>query len=200
MRGFPRKYNLWYLAFFTVMMYNGGTKAKCERKRTMKKTIGQKIAEKRKAKGLTQEMLAEAMGVSSQAVSKWENDLSCPDITLLPSLTKRLGMTLDELLIDEDDAPKAEVVPKEERKDFNKMMLRIYVRSAGGDLVKVNLPLPLIKALMDMGVSPSVVGGEKIKDVNVDWSSIILMIENGVIGKLVEVESANGDTVEIVVE
>lgn len=169
-------------------------------RRAMKKSIGQKIAEKRKAKGLTQEMLAEAMGVSSQAVSKWENDLSCPDITLLPSLTKKLGMTLDELLIDEDDAPKAEVVPQEERKDFNKMMLRIYVRSADGDLVKVNLPLPLIKALMDMGVSPSVVGGEKIKDVNVDWSSIILMIENGVIGKLVEVESADGDTVEIVVE
>ena len=166
----------------------------------MKKTIGQKIAEKRKANGLTQESLADAMGVSAQAVSKWENDLSCPDITLLPSLTKKLGMTLDELLIDEDDAPKAEVVPQEERKDFNKMMLRIYVRSADGDLVKVNLPLPLIKALMDMGVSPNVVGGEKIKDAHIDWSSIILMIENGVIGKLVEVESSDGDTVEIVVE
>ena len=169
-------------------------------RRAMKKSIGQKIAEKRKAKGLTQEMLAEAMGVSSQAVSKWENDLSCPDITLLPSLTKKLGMTLDELLIDEDDAPKAEVVPQEERKDFNKMMLRINVKSADGSLVKVNLPMPLIKALMDMGVSPNVVGGEKIKDAHIDWSSIILMIENGVIGKLVEVESSDGDTVEIVVE
>ena len=166
----------------------------------MKKTIGQRISEKRKANGLTQEMLAEAMGVSGQAVSKWENDISCPDITLLPSLAKKLGITLDELLVGEEEAPRAEVIPPEERKDFNKMMLRIKVLSSSGDKINITIPMLLLKALMDMGVSPNVVGGNKMKDVNIDWKSIMLMIENGVIGKLMEIESSDGDTVEIVVE
>ena len=166
----------------------------------MKKTIGQRISEKRKANGLTQEMLAEEMGVSGQAVSKWENDISCPDITLLPSLAKKLGMTLDELLVGEEEAPRAEVIPPEERKDFNKMMLRIKVLSSSGDKINITIPMLLLKALMDMGVSPNVVGGNKMKDVNIDWKSIMLMIENGVIGKLMEIESSDGDTVEIVVE
>lgn len=166
----------------------------------MKKTIGQRISEKRRANGLTQEMLAEAMGVSGQAVSKWENDISCPDITLLPSLAKKLGITLDELLVGEEEAPRAEVIPPEERKDFNKMMLRIKVLSSSGDKINITIPMLLLKALMDMGVSPNVVGGNKMKDVNIDWKSIMLMIENGVIGKLMEIESSDGDTVEIVVE
>ena len=166
----------------------------------MKKTIGQRISEKRRANGLTQEMLAETMGVSGQAVSKWENDISCPDITLLPSLAKKLGMTLDELLVGEEEAPRAEVIPPEERKDFNKMMLRIKVLSSDGDKINITIPMLLLKALMDMGVSPNVVGGNKMKDVNIDWKSIMLMIENGVIGKLMEIESSDGDTVEIVVE
>ena len=166
----------------------------------MKKTIGQRISEKRKANGLTQEMLAEAMGVSGQAVSKWENDISCPDITLLPSLAKKLGITLDELLVGEEEAPRAEVIPPEERKDFNKMMLRIKVLSSSGDKINITIPMLLLKSLMDMGVSPNVVGGNKMKDVNIDWKSIMLMIENGVIGKLMEIESSDGDTVEIVVE
>jgi transcriptional regulator with XRE-family HTH domain len=166
----------------------------------MKKSIGQRIAERRKAIGLTQEMLAEAMGVSGQAVSKWENDISCPDITLLPALAKKLGMTLDELLVGEGESPRAEVVPLAERKDFSKMMLRIKVLSSDGDKVNINIPMPLLKALIDMGVSPNMVGGDKMKDANIDWKSIMMMIENGVIGKLMEIESSDGDTVEIVVE
>ena len=52
----------------------------------MNETIGNRIAKYRKAKGLTQEALANLMGVSSQAVSKWETDASCPDISALPKL------------------------------------------------------------------------------------------------------------------
>ena len=51
----------------------------------MSETIGNRISKYRKAKGMTQEELANQMGVSSQAVSKWENDASCPDIATLPS-------------------------------------------------------------------------------------------------------------------
>lgn len=61
-------------------------------------TIGKRIMQLRKEKGLTQEQLAERMGVSAQAVSKWENDVSCPDISILPQLAAVLGTTTDELL------------------------------------------------------------------------------------------------------
>ena len=52
----------------------------------------------RKQLGLTQDKLAEMLGVTPQAVSKWENDQSCPDITTLPQLADIFGITTDELL------------------------------------------------------------------------------------------------------
>ncbi len=61
-------------------------------------TMGKRIVQLRKEKGYTQEQLAEMMGVSAQAVSKWENDVSCPDISILPKLAEVLGVTTDELL------------------------------------------------------------------------------------------------------
>lgn len=60
--------------------------------------IGRRIQALRKERGMTQEMLAEKIGVSAQAVSKWENGYSCPDISVLPTLAAVLGITVDELL------------------------------------------------------------------------------------------------------
>jgi len=59
--------------------------------------FGKRIETLRKNKGLTQEELATRLGITSQAVSKWENDASYPDITLLPSICTILGTTLDDL-------------------------------------------------------------------------------------------------------
>ena len=64
----------------------------------MAQTIGKRIAENRKKLGLTQDGLAEQLGVTAQAVSKWENDQSCPDITMLPKLADIFGITTDALL------------------------------------------------------------------------------------------------------
>lgn len=64
------------------------------------KTIGQNIAGYRKEKGITQETLAEICSVTPQAVSKWENDVSYPDITLLKPLARVFGVSVDELLDD----------------------------------------------------------------------------------------------------
>ena len=61
-------------------------------------TIGERIKYHRKRLGMTQEQLAERIGVSAQAVSKWENNLSCPDISILPELAALFGITVDELL------------------------------------------------------------------------------------------------------
>lgn len=61
-------------------------------------TLGKRILYHRKRLGLTQDQLAERMGVTAQAVSKWEHDLSCPDVTTLPRLAELFGITTDELL------------------------------------------------------------------------------------------------------
>ena len=59
--------------------------------------LGKRIAQYRKEQGLTQEVLAQELGVTNQAVSKWELDQSCPDIQLLPQLADIFGITVDEL-------------------------------------------------------------------------------------------------------
>ena len=73
-------------------------------------TMGKRIAQLRKEKGYTQEQLAELVGVSAQAVSKWENDVSCPDISILSQLSSVLGVTTDELLGAKPIEPKVVVV------------------------------------------------------------------------------------------
>ena len=64
----------------------------------MEETLGKRIIANRKQLGMTQDKLAEQLGVTAQAVSKWENDQSCPDITMLPRLSEIFGCTTDELL------------------------------------------------------------------------------------------------------
>lgn len=64
----------------------------------MEQTLGKRIIENRKRLGLTQDRLAEQLGVTAQAVSKWENDQSCPDIAMLPKLAEIFGISTDELL------------------------------------------------------------------------------------------------------
>lgn len=64
----------------------------------MEETLGKRIAAGRKRLGITQDRLAEQLGVTAQAVSKWENDQSCPDITMLPKLAEIFGTTIDALL------------------------------------------------------------------------------------------------------
>lgn len=70
----------------------------------MKKTLGTMIAELRKQQGMTQLELAAKMGVTDKAVSKWERDLSCPDINSLPNLAEILGISLEELMQTKKDA------------------------------------------------------------------------------------------------
>ena len=64
----------------------------------MEETLGKRITQHRKRLGMTQDKLAEQLGVTAQAVSKWENDQSCPDITMLPRLAEIFGISIDALL------------------------------------------------------------------------------------------------------
>ena len=80
-------------------------------------SMGKRIMQLRKEKGYTQEQLAEMMGVSAQAVSKWENDVSCPDISILPQLAEKLGVSTDELLGVKPIEPKVVIVDGQNKKD-----------------------------------------------------------------------------------
>lgn len=80
-------------------------------------TMGKRIMQLRKEKGYTQEQLAELCGVSAQAVSKWENDVSCPDISILPQLAGILGVTTDELLGVKPIEPKVVIVDSQNNKE-----------------------------------------------------------------------------------
>ena len=166
----------------------------------MEQTLGKRIAELRREKGLKQDGLAQLLEVSPQAVSKWENDQTCPDISLLPKLAQILGVSVDELLSGKQETqPAVTLVPEERRKDIKDMLLRIVVDSKEGDKVRVNLPLALVQASMDMGLDMiQFSGSDALK--GIDWAQIMELVHHGAMGNLIEVESADGDTVRIFVE
>lgn len=165
----------------------------------MEMTIGKRIAQLRKEKGLTQEDLSKLMEVSAQAVSKWENDQTCPDITSLPKLARILGVSVDELLSGKEETQMAKVLPPEERKDMKEMMLRLVVDSCDGDHVKINIPMALVQVALELGLDlPQVSGNGALK--NLDLEQIVNMVRHGAMGNLLEVESGDGDTVRIFVE
>lgn len=164
----------------------------------MKKTLGQKISELRRERGMTQENLAEKMGVSPQAVSKWENDISCPDINLISKLADVFGVSADTLLRGEEKK-EVYVLPLNEKKDVNKLFLKIRVLdSRDKTKVNVNLPLSVVKLVLSSELSVQLFGDNALKDI--DWDGIFSLIDAGVLGKLAEIETGDGTTVVIFVE
>ncbi len=161
-------------------------------------TLGKKIAALRREKRITQEELSERLNISPQAVSKWENDQSYPDIALLPKIADIFRVTTDELFA-RSSAKETAMLPEAHAKNMDDMIFKIIVNSSDGDKVRVNLPLPLIKLGLEIGLKlPEVTNRRTLGDI--DFASLFRLVERGVVGKLVEVESKDGDLVEIVVE
>ena len=164
----------------------------------MDETFGQRLQCLRKNAELTQEEVATKLNITAQAVSKWENDVSAPDISVLVELSNILGVSLDELMGKQRETT---LVPQEQRKEINNMFFRVKVRSVAGDKVNVNIPLALAKVFLDGEGELSVpqINGKDLLS-GIDFKQLMSLIEQGVVGKLVEIESADGDTVEIWVE
>ena len=160
-------------------------------------TIGRNIAFYRKEKGITQEQLAEICHVSPQAVSKWENDISCPDITLLKPISRVFGVSVDKLL-DDGTTPAAFLAENTTAKG-NLLKIRILDKS---DKININLPIALIELLLKRG---NIFDAIKLQDKEnalkfIDFQGILDMVSLGVFGKILEMESENGELVEIWVE
>lgn len=120
--------------------------------------IGKFIAECRKERNLTQKELAEKLGVTDKAISKWENGRCMPDISLLKSLTSELGITINELLageriIEED---------MEEKSEENIFALLKKINKTYTRLQKILLCLMIVSAviasiLFNFGIGYSVI-------------------------------------------
>jgi len=121
-------------------------------------TFGNRLAKLRKEHNLTQEDLAKKLNISAQAISKWENDLTAPDIDTLIKLSDIFNISLDELLKNE----KSHSVIVNEKKDINKMMLKILVKTQKGDNIKVNLPVAIIKIFLENGNISHFISGNKM--------------------------------------
>ncbi len=162
----------------------------------MLETFGQRFQRLRKEKGLTQEDIARKVGITAQSVSKLENDISAPDILILGKLAQILGVTTDYLLGNSDEYKPAKL-EKHERVDISSKVLKIIINSSDGDKVKLNLPLAVVKPLLNSG-GINIGGSDALK--NIDFDQIFKLVEQGVVGTLLEINSADGDNVLITVD
>lgn len=87
----------------------------------MKKTLGTMISSLRKDKGMTQLELAEIMGVTDKAVSKWERDLSCLDINSIPKLAEILEISVEDLMQGKTETKEQDTKEKKENISINKV-------------------------------------------------------------------------------
>ena len=162
----------------------------------MNETFGQRFQRLRKKHNLTQEDVAEKVGISSQAVSKWENDLSAPDISILLDLADLFHISSDELLGRE--VTKTEILQKDQRKNIDEMLFKINFDSSDGDRARINIPVSIIKVCLESRMTLPTING---KDLNqIDFEKIFTLVEQGVIGELISFDSSDGDKVRIVVE
>lgn len=112
-------------------------------------TIGERIKFHRKRLGLTQDQLAQRLGVSAQAVSKWEHNLSCPDVSVLPEIADLFGITVDELLGKSTaTVHEAEVVNEKEKHDSGPSITWTWGLEAKKSSILFSLYIILFGALL----------------------------------------------------
>lgn len=147
------------------------------------KTIGENIAYFRKQKKMTQEELAEKMSVTAQAVSKWECDLSYPDITVIQLLAKTLGVNVDDLLSGEQKVPEVKEASPEK---IDRRILLIEVKTEETKIT-TRFPVSVVKKAIENGTLERLVGEDSYEEV----ASIAGMIDSGMTGPLVDVDNPN---------
>ena len=160
----------------------------------MKEFIGEHIAYYRKKAGMTQEQLSEKMGVTAQAVSKWENGLTCPDLDSVARLSEILGVSVEQLIHGDAAVPSVSVV---ETPQVGRRVLCLQVQTKTPEVfnVTVRFPVELILKAYEMGCLESLVGDEACF-----VEQAIEMIRQGAIGSLVDVETEETVCKIVVVE
>lgn len=157
--------------------------------------IGNNIAALRKEKGITQEELAKILGVSAQAVSKWENNSSCPDVALLTDIADYFGVTVDALLrASEDEITSAKTesfASAQTQNNFNRS-INIKIVQQNGKTNNVKIPFKFAKIGLNIG---NIFGLDKeIAD------KIGALIDGESIGELVDIFTENGEYITITLD
>ena len=148
-------------------------------------SIGENIARFRKEKGLTQAELGDMLGVSNQAVSKWELGMTMPDVTLLPQISKVLGVTLTDLYgISDKESTEDTAETVNVSVEAGQKILNICVKTNGSD-VTTKVPAAMVR---------SVFGNKLLRQYlsNDDGTSIaelLSMIDNDMMGTLLDVDT-----------
>ncbi len=131
----------------------------------MEQTLGKRIVSHRKRLGLTQDQLADRLGVTAQAVSKWENDQSCPDIAMLPRLAELFGISTDELLgLEQKVVHEAEVVEE------SGAMHHVEIETDGHNTWEFKLDNSR-KGSLGMAVWVTLVGGLLLASNLLEWNA-----------------------------
>lgn len=146
----------------------------------MKPTIGQSIAFYRKKAGLTQEDLAEKLNVTSQAVSKWENDLSYPDLESTGRLATALHTTVDSLLYGEDPSAAVRLASTDQPE---KRLLSILVQKTDDFDIKFRVPVELVLLAQEEGRLQELLDDEDAVNM---LEPAVQLIRQGVIGPIVD--------------
>ncbi len=159
------------------------------------KTLGERLSAARKGKGLTQDEFARMLDVTPQAVSKWENDQSCPDILLLPKISSILGIGIEELLTGEAK----ESLPKKEKPtvtDSSRLKLKIRITPVNKKPTNITVPVALVKRVAKIGNGISgILGNSSLT--NSQMEEILSLAEEGGTGEILNIEADDGTVISI---
>jgi transcriptional regulator with XRE-family HTH domain len=150
-------------------------------------TFGQRLTNLRKQHNMTQNDIAQKLNISYQAVSKWENDITSPDIDSLIALADIFEISVDELL-----GRKQEEKVNVESKDFNHLICTIEIGDED-DTMKFNLPLSIVENLVSSKQKNIINGNKQLKQI--DFEHIIELARLGVLGEIVNITSSDGDRI-----
>ena len=121
-------------------------------------TLGERILNYRKRAGLSQERLAELLGVSRQAVSKWEGDAAQPDLDKIVALARLFGITTDQLLLGETPDPGPPTEAAHEKREPRWYLLGLLPLAVGGYLlIQGVLQLSAMNGLLEFAKLPGLV-------------------------------------------
>ena len=122
----------------------------------MNTSMGEIISTLRKEKGMTQKELADKLGITDKAVSKWERDVSFPDTATIPKLAEILGVSVEELM-------NVKIAPVSERKDAENivtLILKVIPVAMGVAVAVLSIldELPVNSGLSMLGIGLACVG------------------------------------------
>lgn len=164
--------------------------------------LGKTISNLRKQNKMTQEELANRLGVSPQAVSKWENNSSCPDISLLPDLAEIFDITVDELLsrnMNLYNNSSAGSNENNEKSDaaayYSNRATKIHIVVERNHAKAVNVTLPINVVNFGLSIGGIFTGIDKEQQ-----NKIMTAIDNGLLGEIVNIDTENGEHIRIILE